>query len=358
MHVLRNSAPLSINYGAILPPGEWLVQDDNAFAWGMRAERGTCSLSEFTAPSTSSQLNSLLSTKEGLRSILLIRSGAIGDLLLLTPCIAPLRAKYPNATIHIACFQENGLKLDIPLPMIAYPVTVEALPAFDLIIPLENIVELATDQGIHATTAFAQVLGVTVTDFKPVYKVTEEELNEAKFKFPRGEGPHVKRKPRIGVQLHASSVVRNYPVQLWNAILQQLWKKGWEIMLLGQKDSIPNAPKEVKDCSALSFREAAAVLQTCDVFCGVDSSFFNLCPALGVPAIGLFGSVDWMTRIAEGSGQVALTTPAECAPCGWTNSRGGRQWPDGQPCSRLGYCEPLAKIDPERVIKEIEGHRK
>ncbi len=369
VHILKNARPINLPDGSTLDTGEWLVQDDNAFQLALMAERGTAELSRWsfcgdksTLRVTEGEIGSPVSQP---RSILLIRSGAIGDLLLLSPCIEPLRNKYPSARIYLSCFERHdsiaeGFGLDALYP---YPINTSLLLGMDLIIPLENVVELSTEQGIHATDAFAEALGVTVTDYKPVYNVTDEErerLTEMDAPFQREEQGWVKSqpKPRVALQLHSSSVIRNYPLQQWNAVIKTLLDRGWEIMLLGKQDGVKGGPPALKDCSGLSFREAAAVLATCDVFCGVDSSFFNLCPALGVPAIGLFGPVDWKTRIKDLDKQRALCTPAPCAPCGWTNSRAGRKFPAHGPCSSKGFCVPLAAIEPERIVAKIDAYRK
>ncbi len=365
MHIVRNSAPLLLPYGQQLPPGEWLMQDDTAFMCAVGAERGAVSMEAWRSPlrgkrTATVMIDEAMDVPEP-RSILLIRSGAIGDLLLLSPCLKPLREKYPNASITLCCYGNHfpviqSFFKDFDVAHCYYPIGVFALANYDLIIPLENIIELATEKGIHATDAFAEALGVTVTDYKPVYRVTPDEA--AHVDGTLGFGRAFNQKPRVALHLHASSKVRGYPLQNWNFIMQQLLNRGWEIMLLGSQDGIKGAPPAIKDCSGLSFREAAAVLATCDVFCGVDSSFFNLCPALGVPAIGLFGPVDWRTRVKEGSGQLALAGVGECAPCGWTNSRAGRQWPAGMPCEKAGTCVPLAEIKPERVVAKIDQYRK
>lgn len=356
MHLLKNSVPLTINYGEILRPGEWLCQDEHAFQWAMMAPRGTCELHKWISPGFGDTRPDDYPDKLEPKSILLIRSGAIGDLLLLSPCMAAVKAKYPNATVDLCCFEKHWEIMTHIGPFNApYPLRADFIKHFDLIIPLEGVIERATDEGIHATDAFAAALGVTVTDFKPVYKVVEPDLAKSNVRDLAG-GP--KNKPRVGLQIHASSAIRDYPMQNWNKVMKELLDRGWEIMLLGKNDGIKGAPPAIKDCSGLSFREAAAVLSTCDVFCGVDSSFFNLCPALGVPAIGLFGPVDWRTRVKEGSGQLALSTAADCAPCGWTNSRGGMRFPSGGPCNVAGYCVPLAQIDPARVAAKIDSHRK
>lgn len=334
------------------------MQDDTAFGCAVRAERGSVTLAGWRPPVESPENIYVGGPKY--KSILLIRSGAIGDLLLLTPAIKALRAKYTAAQIWLSCYKKHwDIFAQGDAHFVEYPLPVSELNQFDLIIPLENVIELATEKGVHATDAFAEVLGVTVVDYRPVYRVTDGEMAAADGRFPV---IHQKDRqtpcPRVGIQIHASSRIRGYPMQQWNAVLVQLIARGWEIMLLGNQDGIKGAPPAVKDCSQLTFREAAAVLATCDVFCGVDSAFFNLCPALGVPAIGLFGPVDWMTRVREGSGQLALTTHAECAPCGWTNSRAGRQWPEGMPCEKAGTCVPLANIQPDRIVAQIDAYRK
>lgn len=347
VHILKASAPITLHDGSTLAAGEWLVQDDNAFQLALMTERGTCRLEGWLNHNYREQPEA-----EGpVKSILLIRSGAIGDLLLLSPCIEPLMKKYPGTQIWIGCFKRHWDIFAGLGHFIEYPIPVSELHNFDLIIPLENIVELSTEKGQHATDAFAEALGVTVEDYRPVYRVTEEEMIYCNAGLP-------KTKPRIALQLHASSVIRNYPLQQWNVVIKALLDRGWEIMLLGNQDGITGGPPALKDCSKLTFREAAAVLATCDVFCGVDSSFFNLCPALGVPAIGLFGPVDWKTRIKDMDAQRALTTPAPCAPCGWTNSRAGRRFPSNGPCAKSGRCEPLAAIPPERIVAKIDAYRK
>jgi ADP-heptose:LPS heptosyltransferase len=350
MHILRNSKPIAINYGQVLEPGAWIVQDEHAFLWGMLAERGTVQINRFDFPSSG----------QPPRKVLVIRSGAIGDLLLLTPALVALKTLHPEAEIDVCFFAKNAPILSgVTESFVPYPPPESMSGLYDTIFCLEGVVEQSTDDRIHATDAFARVLGVTVTDYRPVYQVTPEEHQDAVYKYPRADGTLVKRNPRVAIQPMASSRIRDYPLNQWQAIIDALIKRGWEVLLYGAPGQLPplkNAPRAIRDCSHLTFREAAAVLLTCDVFCGVDSSFFNLCPALGVPAIGLFGPVDWRTRIKEGSGQHALAGLGDCAPCGWTNSRQGRQFPEHGPCAITGYCVPLVQISVERIIAKIDAH--
>lgn len=362
MHVIRNQTPIGD-----LAPGEWLCQDTNAFELGLMAGRGRVNVVNigrevvFMAHAGSArafryEAGTPRNPPSEIKSILLIRSGAIGDLLLLSPCIAALRTKYPKAIIDLSCFEKHGPIIEafgINVHVI-YPIPIASVAGYDLIIPLENIVELSTETSQHAVDAYAEALGVTVTDYRPVYRVTEVELHEANFKYPRADNVHVKRRPRIAIQIHASAAIRGYHMKNWGHVILALIKLGWEVMLIGQYNpDVKKLGPTIKDCSSLTFREAAAVLATCDVFCGVDSSFFNLCPALHIPAVGLFGPVNSRTRARPELDQHTLDGVGECAPCGWTNSRAGHKFPPNGPCAKTGYCIPLAEISPQRVVEKI-----
>lgn len=361
MHILRTTLPIvgPDGTGVELAAGEWLMTDENAFTLARRCGAGTVSVRPWSPDNSMSAQARRLS--DGIKSILLIRSGAIGDLLLLSPAIIALKEKNKDANIALACLERHWPIISaMEIQTVPYPVSMSALNNYDLIISLEHIIELATDQ--HATDAFAEALDVTVTDYKPVYKVTEEELlglcrTPGAIIVPEGG----KRQKRVALHLRSSALIRDYPMPLWGQVIGLLLQHGWEVMMLGKSHQIPvlnNMPPQLKNCSELTFRESAAVLATCDVFCGVDSSFFNLCPALGIPAVGLFGPVNWKTRVKEGSGQIALHGEAPCAPCGWTGSRAGIHFPPHGPCTQTRHCVPLSEIDPRRIAAVIEREAK
>ena len=361
MHVVKTSSPIRFPDGTQLAPGEWLCNDDNAFQIGLMATRASVRAHTWNGVNPKTNMWYWDQSKpEWIKSILLIRSGAIGDLLLLSPCIAALKAKYPHAKITLACFpRHRPIVQDMGFDaVIDYPVHLSAIGDHDLVIPLEHIVELSTEKGVHATDAYAEALGVSVIDYKPKYRVTDEETQWAHNAFKRlHDTRQDKWTPRIALHLQSSASIRNYPMELWQVVIQALIERGWEVMLLGNTVTMKGGPKGLHDCSRLSFREAAAVLATCDAFCGVDSSFFNLAPALGIPAVGLFGPVDWRTRVKEGNGQIALHGEG-CEPCHWTNARAGVKMPPLMPCAPKQQCVLLSSIRPERIVAVVEREAK
>lgn len=310
----------------------------------MIAERGTVTLQHWDA--------SEHPVGASVSRILIVRSGAIGDLLFLSPAIQALEKKYDCAT-YLSCFpKHHSVIRDFDCFAVPYPLPAESLKQYDMVIGLENVVELAGSK--HATDAFAEAMGVTVTDYTPSYVVTAEEKIWAAKSLPKGD------KPRVALQLRASVRNRDYPLAQWNEVITGLVARGWQVLLYGSKGQIPPLPKgtppEVLDCSSMTFREAAAVLETCDAFAGVDSAFVNLCPALGVPAIGLYGPFPWESRTSHAPKTKALSGVGECAGCCWS-PQAGRHFPPTQECSKTGVCSVLASIEPKRILAKVDALR-
>ncbi len=353
MHIVTTTKALFMGPSlGELPPGKWLCSDANAFELAMIAERGTVSMNHWIRDGFDNPI-----------SIMVIRSGAIGDLLFLTPVLKALQDKYPKANIALSCFRKHHQILrDVPrLGLYEYPLPFEISQHYDQVINLENVVELAGMK--HATDAFAEACGVTLTnstpegfinEYVPIYAVSDDEALWAARTLPKGNTP------RVALQLRASVKNRDYPMAQWNEVIQGLVERGWEVLLYGSKGQVPKLPKgtpaQVIDCSSMTFREAAAVLATCDAFCGVDSAFVNLCPALGVPAIGLYGPFPWESRTSHAPKTRALSGVGDCAGCAWC-PQGGRHFPPTMECAKTQVCSVLASIEPKRILAKIDQLR-
>lgn len=369
MHLLRNSKPIPMGSHGVLEPGEWLCHDQNAAELMLMGERGTSSISEYPdydwAPT-------------GVKN-LIVRSGAIGDLLYLTPAIAAFKAAHPDTPIALSCFQKHHeVVCDLGIDLLPYPVPRELALKYHVVTTLENLVE--TNHVDHATDCFAKALGVEVTDYRPIFKLTELEIGLAAAKFPRIDSrknspihpmlPKVGKRPRIrvGIQPLASTSNRCYPLALWLGVIELLTKQhNCEIFLFGHYRQIPpllipttpdkNHVIPVPHCTNLTeeprtFRQSAAILSTCDLFVGVDSCFLPLCHALDIPAVGLYAAFDWKTRTSKAPMTWALTGLGPCAPCNWLK-HAGKDFPPDQECSKTRFCHVLASITPERIVAKL-----
>lgn len=354
MHVLSLSIPLDTGpaYG-VLETGSWLMQDQNAFECAMLADRGKVSL-----------------RNEGLKlgynwgtKILIMRSGAIGDLLLMGPAIKAFRAGLDqdySPCVDLCCNDRhkelfNGT--DVFDNIISYPLKIkkmEGMPNdYHVIISLEDVMELANE--IHATDAFAQALGVTVTDYKPIFKLTDEERASAGVMMSG-------KRPKVGVQLCASTKNRNYPMDQWAKVIIGLEERGWEVFIFGKPGQVPALPWQMQRTfihdmsqSGMTLRETAAVLSHCNAFVGVDSALIHLCHALDIPAVGLYGPFHWVTRTSKAPLTQALMGTGECANCRW-HAKLGQHFPDKE-CRKTQRCSVLASITPERIIAKVDSLR-
>jgi ADP-heptose:LPS heptosyltransferase len=349
MHILTLTQPLAVG-GSIgtLTPGEWLMSDQNAFELALMSDRDTARL-ENKGTVVFGGIAPPYATK-----ILLMRSGAIGDLLFLTSVIEAYKKTQPKCTFHLCCRKEhfplfeNTTLFD---SLVSYPLNASEVKNYWFVQSLENVMELAHD--VHATDAFANALGVQISDYKPVYTVTDEEKSLAKNWIQSN-------RPRVGIQLAASVKNRNYPLDLWAKVIFGLDDRGWEVFLFGHPGQIPEFAPNMKrtyvhnmTTEKLTFRESAALLSQCNAFVGVDSALLHLCHALDVPAVGLFGAFSWQTRTAKAPLTHAITGEGECKNCRW-HAKNGLHFPP-MPCRQEQFCSVLASIAPERIVAKVDA---
>lgn len=348
MHLLTLTEPVNLGKTlGVIGAGEWLMHDLNAFEIALKAKRGAAKVVEWTRSPTVAHAGSHPNS-----TILLMRSGAIGDLLLLTPAIREFQTniKHSVRKTEVCCFPHHHSIFDgTDIVPVAYPLPISRVEEYGHILSLENTMEC--DHTQHATDVFAKALGITtpLADYRPVYHVTDAEKEAAQ--------KHLfKQRPTLAIQVKASVANRDYPLPLWYEVITKLEQRGWGIVLLGRKGQTPPMPDHafIRDLSALdlSFRESAAVLSQCQAFVGVDSAWAHMCHALDIPAVVLFAAFDWKNRTGKAPKTIAISGVGECAPCSW-HMHAGHQFPPGKPCTKPQVCTVLASITPERIVAKV-----
>lgn len=345
MHLLTLTAPVDLGKTlGVLPEGQFLVGDLNAFEIAQLADRGKVTV---TDRGWAPWLN-----PEG--SPVIVRSGAIGDLLMLTPALAAWKFKtgkkvrlccFPH---HFPLFEGSGLVDEL----IPYPLPFDRTNTISEIISLENTMEV--DHEHHITDVFAKALGIDtpLTSYHPIYSVSKDEEKKAKAYIFKG-------RPTVACQLVPSVANRNWTPQQWSEVIFNLEQKGWGVLLMGSPGQIPPLNEKsqtpfIRNLSQekITLRESAAILSLCDAFVGVDSGMLHMANALDVPAVGLFGPFSWKIRTAHSKTTTALQGNAPCAPCNY-HMHAGAHFPKNMPCSTTGICVAMADISSERVIAKI-----
>ncbi len=344
MHLLTLSEPVNLGKTlGVLGAGQWLCHDLNAFEIARMAPRGAAQVERFKP-----------TTFGGTQPALIMRSGAIGDLLLLTPAIEEWVA-LGRGRPALSCFNHHHDNFTGNLSLAGltqYPLPADQIQFYSNIISLENTMEC--DHTQHATDVFAKALGLTtpLADYRPVYHVTDAEKEAAQLRI-------FHQRPNLAIQVRASVANRDYPMPQWLEVIKKLEQRGWGILLLGSKGQVPPlAPQDqspfIRNLAeeGLTFRESAAVLSQCQAFVGVDSAWAHMCHALDIPAVVLFAAFSWETRTSKAPKTIAITGVGECAPCNW-HMHAGRQFPPNKPCSAQQQCVVLAGITPDRVVAKV-----
>jgi len=76
---------------------------------------------------------------------------------------------------------------------------------------------------------------------------------------------------------------KNYP--FWPELIEILQSHGHEVIQVG----LPDEPKLVANFQTLSYKELRELINTCDIWIGIDSFFQHLAWTEGRPGIVLFG---------------------------------------------------------------------
>lgn len=288
--------------------------------------------------------------------VLVERWAAVGDLIMATPVLRALKAAQPLARLHVHCDAGAGSVLD-HLPYVdARTDTTPAHSRYSRVIDLIGAYELPQRSGdwTHPALAYARKADVAF-DGQPYDLHVPERLQRwAADLLPDGAGL---------VACGIRSGTRNK--QNWRA-------SGWKELADALPESqrlviIDNAPRpsltgrepvgagdvafyqhrKVIDLSGVSptIQHAAALIQRCEVFVGVDSGLLHVAHALGKPTVLLCAAVPSEARLPLVGENAAFTGKAPCFPCQHLT-----------PCPKESHC--LDWVDGAAVAAKLWDLRK
>ena len=354
VHILTLLTQVQLGPHDIIAPGSYVVEDINGAQLLLLASGGKM---ESFMPGDKIEPRYDYSNKK----ILLVRVGGFGDLILLTPVMRAIKARWPSCELHVCTMAHYGQVLQgLPFvdKVVPYPLAYDSVMEYASVVYYENAIEhnrLA--EKVHMTELFASLAGMPVPEvMQPAYAVRASEAVWAAEMFPRVNGTR-----RVCIQVGASGICRVFPRHALGEVVGMMLRHGWEVFLLGAKGEIKlpdGSPKNLRNLSEmdLTFRQSAAVVNGADVFIGSDSALLHIAGALNVPAVGLYGPFPWKLRTAHCPNTVALQGSGACSPCFHHASASLRNhFPDKCPSKDKGYCEVLASIDPKRIVAKAES---
>ena len=217
---------------------------------------------------------------------------------------------------------------------------------FDWVLDYKNTIENNVF-GDHANwtdvaLGYARIDPQTVTDKRPVYRVTDTERIAALSQVVAdGWTPGQPMAWIVG----GSSMLRTW--REWTAFAEAFHAKypTTPVYVFGDKRHVGNAPPETDWCKHhlddLPLRSALALLGQCGGCLSMDSGFLHIAEALGVPTVGLFTTVRGWTRAAHYASVTAVDETSGC--------------PDAPCCCLDTYC-PLSKQQLDERLTPKQKH--
>ncbi len=311
------------------------------------------------------------------KKILILRFGAIGDVVHSTALYRSIKRKYPETRIHYVCFKTPSENIlhdpDLDKVWIAEGKTYKQLWKLAKKLRKEKFDAFINLQPGIRTRLFSLMLGMpeTVT-YKKTFKLHAVEnfrqTGKKLFKHIEPEKNlklyiNQEVKNRVSVLLGKKSPViafnmgvsptrqgRRWPLEYWRELAKKfLDNHDCKIILTGSLEDrefsetlLDVSPKISSFCAKVSVEENTALLSFCDLVISGDTGPLHVATAVGVPAVGLYGAAPVSRTGPYGENCIAVFSHRQCVPCNKRKCKYLKQDETYTPC--------LEDIKPDRVF--------
>jgi len=262
------------------------------------------------------------------KTLLVFRTGGIGDLLFIQPNLNYLKSKY-NCHIKFACgpqYQSMVETWDCVDEVLDLPFEAKHLHQSDYHMLFEGVIERCRRaETTNSYNLFSEWLGLNLPDELLVPKqFPKEEMLDECMKIL--EDWNLQDDSFILMQLRASSPIRTPRPNFWKEVIDGLTDMGHNVVLTDnprQTDSIDDFIKEVKTPNKVfnfckhskSLDYSIAVTQFAKMTLTTDSAFSHIAASLDVPCFGIFGPFPGFIRLKTYPKAGWVDANKECAPC-------------------------------------------
>lgn len=361
-----------------IPPGQSVVSDDApfysnvAFCHNYYWKKIHCNIG---CRDITPRFMRKLRAKRDLKTIAVLTTGGIGDILWTMPIIRGLKEKYPTASIMVITEKKRTA----------------LWRHFPYIVGVAENTFWNTTGIMRKTDEFFDFGGVA-TAYKKQMKLDpiEAMFKEAELPLPKekakcrpqlivtlDEGKrlqerlqeddiNIKKDKIIVLSIESSTSNRNWPFEYTKELTKLYSRDGYKIIWLGSTPEYSErlTPGVAKELGALNLvkntgiREAITLISLSDLFIGPNSGLMVIATAQNIPTIGLFGAFDPKLRTKFYEKFASLWGRPDCAPCNehWTECRKGHPAPCMKMISPFSVYEKgkeLLKKYPRHILGKI-----
>lgn len=312
------------------------------------------------------------------KTLLVSRTGGVGDLLFIQPSLRFLKEKYPTCEIIFACgpqYQDMVREWECVDEVIDLPFSFKYLMETDYHAVFEGVIERCFEaQGVNAYILFSRWLGLDIPNelLVPIQEPNPEKVQEVesilnKFDRKNEKGKVVEtvewglgRGDFIVAQVRASSPVRTPRPEVWISLFNELTDRGYKIVVTDvprKKEIVDDFIKMCKNpkmvfnfcehSTDVGYLIALTSLSTMALSC--DTALMHIAESVGTKSFGIYGAFPGRIRLSTYKKCQWLECILGCSPC----------YVHGQePCpyNRDGYGVCYDELDVKYAADSIEEH--
>jgi len=294
------------------------------------------------------------------KTLLVSRTGGIGDLLFIKPNLNFLKEKYPSCNINFCCgpqYQPMIDTWDCVDNLLDLPFSVSYLFKADYHAIFEGVIERCKEaENTNAYSLFSRWLKLDLPDdlLIPKQEAKPEKVEECK-EILKTWG--LDNKPFFIAQIRASSPIRTPRPNFWMKIFNALTNKGYNILITDsphQSDnidkliqSLENQEKVFNFCQhSPSIDYTIAIVSLSQLSISTDTALIHIAQSLGVPGFGMYGPFPAFVRLKTYKNVDWVEGKCEDSPC-FLHGR--------NPCPRnvKGYGPCYDTINVEEVVEKV-----
>lgn len=263
------------------------------------------------------------------KTLLVSRTGGIGDLLFIQPNLRYLKQKYPTCKIIFSCgpqYQSMVATWDCIDEIIDLPFSSTYLISADYHAFFEGVIERCKlAEKVNAYHLFSKWLNLNLPSEQLVPKQeAKPELVEECKKWLEEQG--LEEKQFLVVQIRASSPIRTPSLKLWKKVLNVVTEYGYKIVITDTprvSSVIDSLIKSLdKPDHVFNFASVSQSLDYSIALCSLsmggfstDSALIHIMASLDLPAVGIYGPFPGHIRLSTYPKAVWIDVEKECAPC-------------------------------------------
>ena len=263
------------------------------------------------------------------KSVLIFRTGGIGDLLFIQPNLRYLKEKYDDCYVRFACgpqYQPMVNNWDCVDEVLDLPFTANILVKSDYHVLFEGVIERCKESHtINAYNLFSRWLGLDLPDemLVPQQDPKPELVQECVKILLDWE---ISGSDFVIMQLRASSPIRTPRHEFWIKLIDGLNDCGINVVLTDNPRQTENIDKFItmlknpdrtfnfcEHSKSIDYTIALTSLATGTV--ATDTALSHIAASLDKPCFGIFGPFPGHIRLKTYSKSTWIDAERHCAPC-------------------------------------------